>query len=92
MLLPTLRSDYKAVECYVPPAPGDGVLSCPVTVFTGTEDSHVSPEGAAAWAAYTADSCDVQAFPGGHFFVHARRAEVASAIMGRLQARPSAVG
>ncbi|MET9931844.1 MULTISPECIES: alpha/beta fold hydrolase [unclassified Streptomyces] len=92
MLLPTLRFDYKAVECYVPPAPGDGVLSCPISVFTGTEDDHVSPEEAAAWEAYTTDSCDVQAFPGGHFFLQTRREEVASAIVGRLRGRPAAVG
>ncbi|MFJ3979853.1 thioesterase II family protein [Streptomyces sp. NPDC090021] len=84
MLLPTLRSDYKAVECYVAPAPGEGVLSCPVSVFTGTEDTHVTREGAEGWAAFTTGSCDVASFPGGHFFLNERREAVASALAARL--------
>ncbi|MFE9482369.1 thioesterase II family protein [Streptomyces spororaveus] len=84
MLLPTLRSDYKAVECYVGPGPGEGVLSCPVSVFTGTEDTHVTREGAEGWAAFTSGLCDVESFPGGHFFVNSDREAVASALAARL--------
>ncbi|MDI3423854.1 thioesterase II family protein [Streptomyces luteolus] len=82
LFLPALRGDYKAVETYRPTGPA--VLSCPITVFTGEQDAHVTPGGAARWAAHTTAECDMRTFPGGHFFVDTQRPQVASAITSRL--------
>ncbi|WP_424214046.1 thioesterase II family protein [Streptomyces sp. BI20] len=90
MVLPTLRADYKAVESYRGPAPtAGGALTCPISVFTGTEDPHVDTAGAARWAEFApgasaAPAFDLEPFPGGHFFVNARREAVADALSTRL--------
>lgn len=67
-MLATLRADFKLAETYVCPAKPP--LSCPVTVFGGSEDASVSREDAEAWGAQTADAFDYWRLPGDHFFLH----------------------
>jgi pyochelin biosynthesis protein PchC len=77
-----VRNDYRLIETYRPlPA---SPLGCPVTVFTGTEDPELSVEDAAAWAPLGDGRVDVQAFPGGHFYLGPGRAEVVTALLRRV--------
>lgn len=77
-----VRNDYRLIETYRPvPAPP---LGCPITVFTGTDDPELSVADAAAWAPLGDGRVDVQAFPGGHFYLGPERAEVVAALLRRL--------
>ncbi|KOU12862.1 oleoyl-ACP hydrolase [Streptomyces sp. WM6372] len=68
MILPTIRSDYKAAESYRwRPGPP---LGTPIAVLTGTEDPHVSTDEAAAWREHTAGPFSLTVFTGGHFFLN----------------------
>ncbi|MFE6525379.1 thioesterase II family protein [Streptomyces sp. NPDC057794] len=74
MVLPAIRSDYRAVETYRC-EPG-ARLRCPVTVLTGDADPRTSLEEARAWSGHTEGDCDVRVFSGGHFFLSERPGEV----------------
>ncbi|MFE3643182.1 thioesterase II family protein [Streptomyces sp. NPDC059169] len=74
MVLPALRSDYKAVETYRC-EPG-AVVRCPVTVLVGDDDSKTSLGEARSWDSHTTGTCDLQVFPGGHFYLVDRPKEV----------------
>ncbi|MGI5519945.1 thioesterase II family protein [Micromonospora sp. CA-259024] len=67
MILPALRSDYRAIETYRM-SPG-AVLRCPVTVLTGDSDPHVTADEAEGWLSYGTDPGRVRTFTGGHFFL-----------------------
>ncbi|MFJ1749739.1 alpha/beta fold hydrolase [Streptomyces sp. NPDC088116] len=81
LVLPAIRNDYRAVGHYVhrPGAP----LACPLTVLTGVDDPDVTVEEAAAWRDVAARA-HVRTFPGGHFFLYQRTAEVCAAIVSAL--------
>ncbi|MEU8976429.1 alpha/beta fold hydrolase [Streptomyces monashensis] len=74
MVLPAIRSDYRAVETYRS-APG-ATVRCPVTVLTGDADPRTSLEEARAWSEHTESEYDLRVFSGGHFFLSERPAEV----------------
>ncbi|MFE0676421.1 thioesterase II family protein [Streptomyces sp. NPDC058867] len=79
MVLPALRADYRAVETYreIPdPAP----LTAPVTVLAGESDSRVSLDDARAWEQLTSGTFRFRSFPGGHFYLNGRPAEVTAAV------------
>ncbi|MEU2345076.1 alpha/beta fold hydrolase [[Kitasatospora] papulosa] len=82
MVLPMLRSDYRAIETYRGGA--DDVVSCPVTVLTGESDDRVSVQEAADWAAHTRGAFTLQTFPGGHFFLDDHREAVTDLIRAGL--------
>jgi len=82
LVLPAIRNDYTALETYTV-RPGSR-LACPVTVLTGDADPAVPLDDARAWREYTAASCDVQVYPGGHFYLIAQRDQVAATINERL--------
>ncbi|WP_053177749.1 type I polyketide synthase [Streptomyces virginiae] len=65
MLLAGLRADLDLLTGYEhrPRRP----LSCPITVFGGTEDDE-SPDELAAWQEYTTGTCTVRMLPGDHFY------------------------
>lgn len=67
MILPAIRSDYRAVESYRH-EPGRR-LDCPVTAFTGDRDPRVSVGEARAWAEHTTGPAELHVLPGGHFFL-----------------------
>lgn len=74
MIMPSVRSDYKAIETYRhEPGPK---LRCPIVVMTGESDPRVLPEDAQAWREHTEAECSHHRFPGGHFFISAHAAEV----------------
>jgi pyochelin biosynthesis protein PchC len=74
MILPALRSDYKAIETYC--ATGADRVTVPVLVLTGTEDDRVTPAQAAAWSAHTSATAEVVDYPGGHFFLTPQQDQV----------------
>jgi pyochelin biosynthesis protein PchC len=83
MILPAIRSDYRAIETYRH-RPGVS-LRCPVAVFTGDADPHTTVEEAHAWSEHTTGRCTVRVFPGGHFFLTGVLPEIVQAVLHQLQ-------
>ena len=77
-LLPTLRADFMFCETYqyVKEEP----LGCPLTVFGGAEDEHVSLSDLGAWREQTMGRCRVRMFPGDHFFIRQLPREISRAV------------
>jgi len=82
LLLPCLRADIAALETHRPPRRPP--LACPLTVYGGTEDRFVAPADLAQWRHETTGPFDMRVFPGGHFYLDARRAELLADISARL--------
>ncbi|MFI9201285.1 thioesterase II family protein [Streptomyces sp. NPDC053048] len=80
MVLPAIRSDYRAAETYVY-EPGES-LRCPVLALIGDNDPKVTEEEARAWARHTEGSFELKVFPGGHFFL----ADHQQAVIGEIAA------
>jgi pyochelin biosynthetic protein PchC len=91
MILPSLRSDYRAAETYRI-RPGTPPLDTPVVAFTGADDPQVTVEEAGAWAEHTTADFRLRVFPGGHFFLNdhvtAVVEEAASALEASWASRP----
>ncbi|WP_137992785.1 thioesterase II family protein [Streptomyces vilmorinianum] len=83
LTVPALRGDYRLLETYVwrESAP----LELPVTVFGGRED-RVTPEQLEAWRELTTGEVTVRRFPGGHFYLRERPAEVLRALAAEVRA------
>src|SRR5262245_10042220 len=79
VVLPAVRSDYKAVETYR--HPGGPELSCPICVLVGESDPMTSVAEARAWQAHTTASCRVEVFPGGHFYLEPQAQNVMTTIV-----------
>ncbi|MFC5752074.1 thioesterase II family protein [Actinomadura rugatobispora] len=85
MVLPAIRSDYRAVETYrYRPGPP---LSCPIVALTGDADPKVTVPEARAWAEHTDSSFALHVFPGGHFYLTDRFIAVMDVITERLAVR-----
>ncbi|MBT2541521.1 thioesterase [Streptomyces sp. ISL-44] len=67
MIMPAIRSDYRAVETYR--YERGRKLDCPVTVLTGDNDPRVSIDEAAAWEEHTTRPTELHVLPGGHFYL-----------------------
>ncbi|MFF7458864.1 thioesterase II family protein [Kitasatospora sp. NPDC008115] len=87
MVLPALRSDYRAIETYR--CEGGASVACPVTVMTGDADPRTSMEEAGAWRDHTSGEFDLEVFPGGHFFLAAQQQAVLKVIGERLAPVPA---
>lgn len=83
VLLPALRADFRIFENYV--YIRDEPLSCPISVFGGTQDKLVDHEDLAAWSEQTESSCTLRLFPGDHLFLFNARALVAKVVMQELE-------
>ncbi|MEU9250397.1 alpha/beta fold hydrolase [Streptomyces sp. NPDC048270] len=88
MIMPAIRSDYRAVETYRY-EPGRR-LDCPVTVITGDSDPRVSVDEAAAWEDHTTGPTDLHVLPGGHFYLVEQSTRVAALLAERLDPRRAA--
>lgn len=86
-ILPVTRNDYKAIETYVwadrPP------LDCPITALVGDHDPQTTSDEAAAWAEHTTGAFDLRVFPGGHFYLDARRDDVTDVVTAALDPTPA---
>jgi surfactin synthase thioesterase subunit len=78
LMLPTVRSDYRAIETYVY-APGPP-LNCPISVLIGDSDPRVTADEARAWADHTTGEIGFHTFSGGHFYLDPQRDQVARVI------------
>ncbi|MFH9819127.1 thioesterase II family protein [Streptomyces sp. NPDC017230] len=85
MIMPAIRSDYRAVENYR--CASGQRLRCPVTVLTGDSDPRVSIDEATAWEEHTTGPTEVEVFPGGHFFPLDQNARLAGLLADRLVRR-----
>ncbi|MFI6849151.1 alpha/beta fold hydrolase [Kitasatospora sp. NBC_00085] len=83
-ILPSLRSDYTAVETYR--CEPDAVVSRPITALTGDADPRTSLAEAGDWARHTTAAFDLRVFPGGHFYLADQRAAVVELLAAHLQA------
>jgi surfactin synthase thioesterase subunit len=82
MVLPAVRGDYKAVETYRH-QPGTE-LSCPIRVLVGDNDPVTDLSEASAWQAHTTSTCEMDVFPGGHFYLNAQIDKVLTTIERQL--------
>jgi surfactin synthase thioesterase subunit len=82
MILPAVRSDYRAVETYRW-EPGR-MLDCPVTALTGDRDPLVTVDEARAWEEHTTGPTDLQVLRGGHFYLVEQGPQVLDHIRRRL--------
>ncbi|AXK33725.1 thioesterase [Streptomyces armeniacus] len=84
MILPAIRSDYTAVETY---ESGAGkTVRAPISVLVGDDDPKTTLDEAADWKKHTSGGSDLQVFPGGHFFLSERAAEVMAVLRGHFAA------
>ncbi|MFG2353520.1 thioesterase II family protein [Streptomyces sp. NPDC048521] len=83
LVLPTIRSDYRAIESYRC-EPGASV-ACPVTVLIGDADPRVSVADARAWEGHTSGGFDLRVLPGGHFYLEEQRDVVVAGIRAALR-------
>ncbi|MFG1876160.1 thioesterase II family protein [Sphaerisporangium sp. NPDC049003] len=67
MVLPTIRSDYRAIERYHNPSALP--LRCPIVALTGDADPVADVADVELWARHTSASFRMRVFRGGHFFL-----------------------
>lgn len=67
MVLPTIRSDYRAIERYHNPSALP--LRCPIIALTGDADPVADVGDVELWARHTSASFRIRVFRGGHFFL-----------------------
>ncbi|MEE1773173.1 alpha/beta fold hydrolase [Streptomyces sp. JV185] len=85
MILPAVRSDYKAAETYrYRPGPP---LASPVVALVGDDDPQVTVDEADSWRDHTTGPFDLKVFPGGHFFLDQHVPAILDLIRGRLGVR-----
>ncbi|MFJ6053819.1 thioesterase II family protein [Streptomyces sp. NPDC092307] len=78
MVLPAIRSDYKAAETYrYETGPK---LQAPIQAHFGVDDPKVSADEARAWEEHTTGTFELQTYPGGHFYLNQQAARVIDAI------------
>ncbi|GAA2998497.1 alpha/beta fold hydrolase [Streptomyces lactacystinicus] len=82
MVLPVLRSDYRAAETYRP-TPG-AALTAPVLALVGDDDPKVTVDEARKWAEHTSGPFELEVFRGGHFYLNAHANTVVDRIRTRL--------
>ncbi|MFF8914670.1 thioesterase II family protein [Streptomyces sp. NPDC015032] len=78
MVLPAIRSDYRAVETYrYIPGPR---LTAPVRAYTGIDDPKVTIDEVQSWGEHTEGNFALQTYPGGHFYLNEQAPHVISSI------------
>jgi medium-chain acyl-[acyl-carrier-protein] hydrolase len=82
LFLPILRADITALERHEFAA--GAPLPVPITALGGTDDVQARLELLQAWAPLTSASLATQRLPGGHFYLHERRAEFLQALRAHL--------
>lgn len=82
MVLPAIRSDYRAIETY---GPVDATVDCPITALVGDADPKTTVPEADAWRAHTTAAFRIQEFRGGHFYLSSRAAEVIAVVREALR-------
>ena len=84
MFMPILRADVEVVESY---RFREGEpLDCPITVFSGKQDTSVSWDRQQAWMRHTRRQFSMQILPGGHFYPHPPLLQTISATLAEFLA------
>jgi surfactin synthase thioesterase subunit len=82
MVLPAIRSDYKAIREYRCQA---GVRITPsITALMGDDDPHTTVTDMRAWADHTSGDFTLQVFSGGHFYLTEHLDEIAETLRSGL--------
>ncbi len=85
MILPALRSDYRAAETYrYQPSPK---LECPIVALIGDSDPQVTVDEARAWAEHTNARFSLGVYPGGHFYLNEHAGSVLQLIREQIAGR-----
>lgn len=87
LLLPVLRSDYKLIETYQPENPVR--LRAPIVAYQGDRDPGCIRERVLAWEELTSGGFTLRSFPGDHFYLAPREAELTADIAERLAHVPA---
>ncbi len=82
LMLPMLRADFEAVQTYSYVA--EPPLSCPLTVYGGTEDESVSREELDGWRQHTTVPFSLQMLQGNHFFLHTSESVLTRSLISKL--------
>jgi surfactin synthase thioesterase subunit len=72
--MPVLRADFEVLGTYQLQL--HSPLSCPLTVYGGSEDPHATRTELAQWRGLTANEFQLRIFSGGHFFINEARAQL----------------
>jgi medium-chain acyl-[acyl-carrier-protein] hydrolase len=83
ILLPILRSDFKATETYSLHA--SATVQAPMSVLAGSHDTEVSIEKSHAWRAHAGGAFELIEIQGGHFFLVQDPATILRLVTERLQ-------
>jgi surfactin synthase thioesterase subunit len=78
LLLPVLRADVRAYECYAPLS--DHKVRCPVHVYGGLDDDRPQPDQLPGWQRVAEREVRIRLFPGGHFYLTTQREELVADI------------
>ena len=84
LFLPVLRADFEVFDTYE--YEDDGPLDCPLHVYGGRDDERATPGQLRAWGELASNLESVELFPGGHFYLHAQRPALTSALARELAA------
>lgn len=83
VVLPAIRSDFRILESYQH-EPGMR-LQCPIEALAGQDDEDAPPSAMAAWAEVTTGPFQLNAMPGGHFFIHSSPRIFVESVLAALQ-------
>lgn len=78
LLVPILRSDIAILETFFYAT--EDKLSCPISVFGGTQDSEINLDKLGAWRDQTNNKFTLQMLSGNHFFLHDNREQMLQTI------------
>lgn len=79
LVLPVVRSDYRAIETYRPDH-RRSTVNVPITALTGDQFHELDLGDALAWAEETTQAFAHRGFPGGHFYLMQQQAGVLAVI------------
>ncbi|MEV7782516.1 alpha/beta fold hydrolase [Kitasatospora sp. NPDC088351] len=82
IILPSLRSDYTAIETYR--CAPDAVVPQPITALVGDADPRATLDEVRDWARHTTAAFDLKVFPGGHFYLADQRPAVLDVLAAHL--------
>lgn len=85
MVLPSIRSDYRAAETYR--WESGPKISCPVHALVGDDDPKATVDEVRAWAEHTTGGFELSVFPGGHFYLNDCVPQVLAKITDHTRAR-----
>lgn len=75
MVLPAIKMDHLAMDKYKFD-PNAEKVEAPIYAIGGDVDPRCPPEQLPEWDQYTSNKCEVQVFPGGHFFLQEKQADL----------------